>query len=249
MTAERSETASRRLPRRDERSEANDGRRKTEDSAARRGERSDANDAVGGEFDRLGGHGKIRGMLAAVLEKQIISEQEYLDGEEFSEVPHEYLNGVVYAMAGGTREHAAICLNITAALHGQLRGKPCRPYSDAMRLRIERGDDLRYYYPDAMVVCEKSASAIWEDSPVVIFEVLSEGTERVDREEKRDAYFGIPSLRSYVLVDSRRLEVTLFRREEGGSWTAQNLGKTEARLALPDIGCELALADIYEGVL
>ncbi len=177
-----------------------------------------------------------------------VSEKDYLNGEELSHVPHEYLNGVVYGMAGGTRAHAAIAGNIFAALHGQLRSKRCRAYHEAMRLRIERGEDLRFYYPDAMVVCQESASEVWEDAPSVVVEVLSDGTDRVGLGEKRDAYFGIASLHTYLVVDSRRMEVTVFHRE-GDSWTAAMIRDAAEVIHLPEIECELGVAEIYEGAL
>ncbi len=186
-------------------------------------------------------------MPVITSQEPYLSERDYLEGEEYSDVPHEYLNGVVYAMAGGTREHAQIAGNIFGQLYVALRGKPCRPYNEAMRLRVQRESDLRFYYPDAMVVCRPSASNVWEDSPTVIVEVLSESTERTDREEKRNAYFGIGALRVYALIDSRRMEVTVFRRE-GETWGMQVLRTKEDRLAIPEIGCELSLVDIYEGV-
>ncbi len=177
-----------------------------------------------------------------------VSEDEYLEGEEESAIRHEYLNGVVYGMAGGTRAHATIAGNVFGRLFIALSGKKCRPYSEAMRLRLQRGDDLRFYYPDAMVVCTRSASEVWEDAPSVVVEVLSESTERTDLGEKRDAYFAIPSLEVYLAVDSRRMEVTIYRRA-GDTWKTEFARLGTDILDLPGIGCALTLAEIYEGAL
>ncbi len=192
-------------------------------------------------------------MSLAVRHPDFISEQEYLEAEERAEVRHEYVNGFVFlkdgvqGMAGGTRQHATLSGNIFAALHAALRGKRCRPYVENMKLRVQRGEAVEFFYPDVMVVCQPSGSNVWEDAPRVIFEVLSEGTERTDRIEKRDAYLGIPSLSAYVVLDSRRLDAVVFRRV-GGEWKTEAMQDSAGVIDLPEIESQLPLAMLYEGV-
>ena len=193
-------------------------------------------------------------MSLAIRHANFISEEEYLEAEERAEVRHEYVNGFVFlkdgmqGMAGGTRQHATLSGNVFAALHAALRGKRCRPYVENMKLRVRREEDVQFFYPDVMVVCQPSESEVWEDAPRVIFEVLSEGTERTDRIEKRDAYLGIPSLSAYVVLDSRRLDALVFRRV-GEEWTTETMQDAAGVIDLPGIECRLPLATVYEGVL
>lgn len=182
-----------------------------------------------------------------------ISEEEYLRGEELALEKHEYVNGMVFkkygasGMAGGTRQHATIAGNIHGALHNALRGKKCRPYIENMKLRVQRASETRFFYPDVMVVCEPSTSDVWEDKPVVIFEVLSESTEREDMGDKRAAYLAIPSLAAYVLLDSRNVDALVIR-QDGASWTSTPLRELADVIELPEIGASLPLSAAYEGV-
>ena len=187
-------------------------------------------------------------MSLALGALELISEADYLADEERAGERHEFVCGKIYGMEGRTRVHATVTGNVCAALHAALRGGRCRPYAGNMKLRIQRGEDLRFYYPDAMVVRGRSGSEVWEDAPSVIFEVLSEGTERTDRIEKRDAYLGIPSLSAYVVLDSRRLDAVIFRRV-GGEWTTETMQDAAGVIDLPGIECRLPLATVYEGVL
>ena len=176
-----------------------------------------------------------------------LTPEDFLRDEDCAFHKHEYLNGVVYAMAGGTIRHARIAGNIFSALSQKLRGKRCQPFNSDLLTRVQNGNDLRFYYPDVSVVCESNAlDAHFQDRPVVIFEVLSESTARLDRGEKRAAYLTIPSLRVLALVDTEIMAVTLWRRT-GESWTQEYAATPEQVLALPEIECELPLVEIYEG--
>ncbi|MCA9490708.1 MAG: Uma2 family endonuclease [Myxococcales bacterium] len=140
---------------------------------------------------------------------------DYLEVEDTSPLRHEYCDGEIWAMAGGTPEHAALCAALPGLLARQLVG-PCRMYSSD--LRIATGDGL-YTYPDAAVVCgpvERDASSTTHvTNPTVLFEVLSPATEAYDRGEKRSRYQRMPSVRAVVLIaqDTHRVEV--YRREQG----------------------------------
>lgn len=188
-------------------------------------------------------------MSLAERHAPLVPVDEYLATEEFSSCKREYLNGVVYAMAGGTVRHSQLGTNITAALHVRLRGKRCRPFNSDMLLRIQHGTDRRFYYPDAMVVCESNApDERFQDRPVVIFEVLSENTSRTDLGEKRDAYLRIPTLRAYVVVDSQQIVATTYRPTQDGVEISRATSLDEV-VGLPEIDCEIPLAEIYEGAL
>lgn len=175
----------------------------------------------------------------------LVSPVEYLDGEAAAVVKHEFLNGTVYAMAGGSPRHAEIAINILASFKATLRGTPCRPYNSDVLVHLRHGADERFYYPDVSVVCGPKPVGLTIDAPTVIVEVLSPSTERQDRGEKRDAYLRCESLQYYILVHSERVEVTLHSRA-GAEWQITGFDETTDILSLPAIGAELSLADIYE---
>lgn len=186
-------------------------------------------------------------MSTAVQHAPLVSPEEYLAGEAASEIKHEYLNGVVYAMAGARQRHNDLASNILGFLHARLRGQPCRPYGSDMLVRVERGLDLRFYYPDVSIICRPAGpDARVQTQPSVIFEVLSESTARTDTGEKRMAYLTIPTLEAYVLVDSSERAVTVWRRT-GEDWAPAVFTEPEATLVFTSADCALTVGEIYEG--
>ncbi len=141
--------------------------------------------------------------MTAVKKPDLLSVEEYLEGEELSETKHEYLGGTVHAMAGATIRLNNIAGNAFGVLFGKLRGKPCQPFNSDTKVRIELADHTRFYYPDAMVVCQSNPETDHvQNQPVVVIEVLSESTRRTDMGEKRDGYLAIPSLKVLMLVET-----------------------------------------------
>jgi Uma2 family endonuclease len=170
---------------------------------------------------------------------------EYLAREETSEIKHDYLRGEVWAMAGGTIEHARLQLAIGSELRVALRGKPCVVLSSDARIRIDATD--RSTYPDVSVVCGKrEVSAIDRHglvNPILIVEVLSEGTERDDRGQKFAHYRHLESLQEYVLVSQDVQRIEVFRRSEEG-WILNDAvpGQT---LELRSLGVTLDVGAVY----
>jgi len=187
--------------------------------------------------------------MTALEKPHFITIEDYLAGEEISDVKHEYLGGTVHAMAGATNRHNTIAVNGLASLHSQLRGKSCQPFNRDTKVRIEFPDHTRLYYPDAMVVRDKrSATEHFQDRPLVIVEVLSDSTRRTDLCEKRDAYLTISSLKVLLLVELDTASVLVHRRKpEGGFATELHCG-IDATIPLPEIEANLPLADLYERV-
>lgn len=187
--------------------------------------------------------------MTALKRPEVVSVEEYLAGEELAEKKHEYLGGAVHAMAGAGNRHNDIAGNAFAFLHGKLRGKPCQPFNSDTKVRIEYPDHVRFYYPDAMVVCQKNPdSDHFQNLPVVVIEVLSESTRRTDLGEKRDAYLTIPSLKVLLLVEADSPQVILYRRKPEGGFSSELHEGLDAVIPLPEIEAELALAEIYERV-
>lgn len=177
---------------------------------------------------------------------------EYLAFERAqNDAKHEYLNGEVILMAGASLEHNRIVSNLVATLHAQMRGRPCDVFSGDMRVHIAATG--LYTYPDIAALCgepqlEDSESDILLN-PGVIMEVLSPSTEAYDRGAKFDHYRSIESLQTYVLIAQERAQIELFQRQEQENWLLSVVKGLEASLSLTAIGCELALADVYERVL
>src|SRR5262245_43140779 len=133
--------------------------------------------------------------MSAAKKLNLVSVKEYLAGELISPIKHEYLGGVVYAMAGARNVHNVIAGNIFAALHGRLRGRRCRPYNSDTKIRVRLPTQVRFYYPEVSVVCRPNPPTdSFQDEPAVLFEVLSRKTRRIDEGEKKDAYLTIASL-------------------------------------------------------
>ena len=187
-------------------------------------------------------------MTAQLVRDFIVSPEDYLDGELVSEVKHEYLSGVVYAMAGARNVHNDIATNIVGLLHAQLRGKACRTYNSDTKVRLRLPAGLRFYYPDAQVTCHpNSPDDTYQDQPVVVIEVISESTRRTDEGEKLEGYCALPSLEVYLLVESERALVIGYRRGAAG-FTREVHSGLGAIIPLACMGAELHLAEIYERV-
>ncbi len=186
--------------------------------------------------------------MAQALHRVHYTRAEYISFERSANVKHEYLDGVIYAMAGGTPSHAAIAANVIASLVSGLRERPFRVYTSDLRIRVaETGLET---YPDVTVVpLPAELDAVDRHvvtNPVLVVEVTSPSTEEYDRGEKLGHYQRIPSLREIVMVAHRGQRIDVVRRGADGSWTT---GSAEAggRVTLLSLGCLLAVDDVYRG--
>jgi Uma2 family endonuclease len=186
--------------------------------------------------------------MTAAPRLNLVSVDDYLAGELTSPVKHEYLGGVVYAMAGAANVHNVIAMNIGARLHARLRGKPCRPYNSDTKIRVRLPTHVRFYYPDISIICRSNAPGeSFQDEPAVIVEALSESTRRIDEGEKRDAYLTIPSLQVYLLVEQDSPAVVAFRRG-GPEFVREVYHGLDTIIPLEEINTSLPLNEIYEAV-
>ena len=186
--------------------------------------------------------------MSAAPKWNLISVEDYLAGELISPIKHEYIGGVVYAMAGARNLHNTIKDNTQGSLHFRLRGKRCRPHGSDTKVRIDLLTHFRFYYPDVHVTCDPNPPEdSFQDQPVVLFEVLSRRTRRIDEGEKKDAYLAIPSLRVYGMIEQESAAVVVFRRTDVG-WTREVHEGLTAVIPLSEIETELPLAEIYDGV-
>ena len=145
------------------------------------------------------------------------------------------------AMAGGTAAHAAIQRNLIFALTGRLRGKPCQPYGSELKILV----DGRVRYPDAFFVCTLVAPrTMVVPDPVVVFEILSDGTAHDDLVVKHGEYRACPSVRRYVVLEQAQQGALVFARK-GEDWVSETLVGEAAALRLPELGIDIPLAEIY----
>ncbi|HEX8297464.1 MAG TPA: Uma2 family endonuclease [Chthoniobacteraceae bacterium] len=201
-----------------------------------------------GEIARRDLGNKVVAMTAERAESQLLSAEDYLAWEESQEQKHEYVGGMVYAMAGGTNAHAAIAANVLVSLGSQLRGKRCRPFSSDLKVRVRYPTHTRFYYPDAMIACSQApGESVFHDEPTVLIEIASSSTRRTDEWEKREAYLSIPSLRAYLLLEQDRAAAVVWRRGEQ-EFARETYSSLEAVIPLPEIEAQLALAEVYEAV-
>jgi Uma2 family endonuclease len=171
--------------------------------------------------------------------------EEYLTLEESSTVRHEFLAGEIYAMAGGSPEHAALAMAIGAAMIELLRGRPCRVHSSDLRVRVQETGLTTY--PDVTVVCgpyetdPQSRHTI--TNPLIVVEVTSESTDEYDRGDKLAGYQRVRSLSTIVLVSHRERLIEVFERRDD-AWQ-----RTEARrgesVRVEALGGELSVDQIY----
>lgn len=172
-----------------------------------------------------------------------LSIEEYLEGEKYSDIRHEYERGEVVAMVGAGRNHNRLTLSVALALSRHLEGTPCEVFITDMKVRV---NDC-FFYPDVVVGCDPGDDHdFYLERPILIVEVLSETTEQRDRTVKRLAYPSIPSLREYLILSQDRPRAELYRRS-GEGWDLEIYGPGET-LRLESVGLELAVDAIYRRV-
>jgi len=179
-----------------------------------------------------------------------LSEQEYLALERASTERHEYVDGEIFAMSGGSRAHSLVGGNVLGEIRAALSERDCEVHGSDMRLKIPATG--RYVYPDASVVC---GEALFEDeeedtllNPKVIVEVLSKSTEPYDRGDKFENYQSLSSLREYVLLSQKKIRVEHYSLQPDGTWVLRVLGAGE-RLVFESVGCEIEVDRAYLRVL
>ena len=178
--------------------------------------------------------------------KEQTTRSEYLDFDETSAEKHEFYDGQIFAMSGGTFNHSTIGLNIATVLRSQLRGKPCQPMNSDMRVHTPSGLDT---YPDISAFCgepELSDKDRTLNNPVVIVEVLSPSTRSYDRGDKFWHYRSIASLQDYLLIDSESVYVEHHHRQNKDEWLLHEYRDLGDSIMLDALGLTLSLQSFYE---
>ena len=176
-----------------------------------------------------------------------VTVEEYLLLEEAAQEKYEYVEGDVVAMAGATEEHNWIVANLMREIGSFLKGKGFDIFPSDFRVTTPAAKS--YFYPDATIVCGDTEMQpdVFDTllNPVIIFEVVSNGTENIDRGYKFFHYQQILSLQEYVLVDSRTYAVEIIRRQANDLWKFDKFSPDNKQLHLTSIDCTLSFDDIY----
>ncbi|HEX9960159.1 MAG TPA: Uma2 family endonuclease [Pyrinomonadaceae bacterium] len=190
-------------------------------------------------------------MSAIVKEKRKYSLEEYAELEKTSEERLEYFDGNVWSMAGASRKHERLVVNVINALSNSLRGRGCVVYSSNLRIKVPAYPPYRY--PDVTALCGEE---VFEDfygldvliNPSLIVEILSPSTKSFDIGDKFTYYKSIESFTEYLLIDQDKPHVVLYTKQSADAWLHREFNALQDKIFLSSLDCELAAAEIYENV-
>ncbi|MFT4927426.1 MAG: Uma2 family endonuclease [Phenylobacterium sp.] len=186
--------------------------------------------------------------MSTITQRQLITSEVYLEDELVRSIKHEYVNGEIFAMAGATPNHGRITGNVFGEFRTHLKGHPCEPFASDMKVKTSTGS---YRYPDVMVVHKALGDNNFIDNgyvsqtPVIIVEVLSRTTRKIDERDKLMEYINIATLKEYVIIEQDVVDVTVYRKSD--DWRCQHyfLGDD---IHFESIDCRLAVEEIYHRV-
>ncbi|MEK8016928.1 MAG: Uma2 family endonuclease [Candidatus Parabeggiatoa sp.] len=188
--------------------------------------------------------------MSAQPQSVYITPQEYLTIEHEAEYKSEYFDGEIFAMSGASPKHNQITINVSAEIQTQFKKRPCRVYSNDMRVKVSPTD--LYTYPDIVALCDK---ARFDDehkdtllNPTVIIEVLSDSTANYDRGTKFKHYRTLESLKEYLLIAQDECHIEHYIRQINNQWVLSETSDLKETIDLPSIDCHLALTDVYDKV-
>ncbi|SJM96535.1 Uma2 family endonuclease [Crenothrix polyspora] len=179
-------------------------------------------------------------------ENTYLSEAEYLATEPDLEVRREYINGNIYAMAGGSTNHNILSGNIFGEFRSHLKGTPCVTFMSDIKVPLKVSSGNNYVYPDVLVDCSKiEGKSYFSNSPLLIVEVLSKSTRKRDLTTKLLRYINLPSLLEYVVVEQDFVQIQIFRKKTDWKDEFYFLGDS---ITFESIALTLSVADIYDRV-
>ena len=179
-----------------------------------------------------------------------LTDEEYLERERKAEFRHEFYDGIIYAMSGGSSPHALIITALGREFGNAFKKRPCWVATSELRVRVARGG--LYAYPDAVILRGEATFADAQKdtllNPTLLIEVLSPSTEAYDRGFKTEQYRKIESLREYALVSQSRPHVEIFRRQPGGGWLLSEFTGLDTACRFESVDCTIPLAEIYDKI-
>jgi len=178
------------------------------------------------------------------------SVQDYLDGEQATEVKHEYLGGQVVAMGGASDRHGLIAGSLHATLLPAARRKGCQLFIADMKVCVDHDGESYFYYPDLLLSCQPGdkESPYYRRQPCLLVEVLSPSTERIDTREKLFAYRLLPSLREYLLLRQDGVRADLYQLGDEGRWQHHVFSQPDEVLTLRCLDAAVSLREVYADV-
>jgi len=181
--------------------------------------------------------------MSAAKEVKLISVAEYLENELSREVKHEYVNGGIYAMAGASENHDYISGNIYRKFGNHLENSSCRPFTSDIKLKTAKGN---FRYPDCMVICEEdNENDFYKTKAVILVEVLSRSTRKIDEKDKLLEYINIPTLKEYVLIEQDFVDIEVFRKKD--NWFPKHYFLGD-EVTFESIDLTLTVEEIYHRV-
>ena len=188
--------------------------------------------------------------MVTTADTRIYTPEEYLALEAEADVRHEYLNGEIREMAGGTTNHNEIITNLCVALKPRLRKENYRLFTENVRVWIEK---YRVYtYPDVMVIADEpiyyGKGTTTVINPCLIIEVASKSTKNYDQGDKFDYYRGLSSLQEYILIEQSRVHVLQHTKTNNNQWLLTEYEEDSQEFSLSILPLSLVLDEIYEGV-
>jgi len=188
--------------------------------------------------------------MVITSDTRIYTPEEYLALETDSDIRHEFLNGEIRAMAGGTTNHNEIITNLCVALKPRLRKENYRLFTENVRVWIEK---YRVYtYPDVMAIADKpiyyGKGTTTVVNPCLIIEVASKSTKNYDQGDKFDYYRSLSSLQEYILVEQSQIHVLQYTKTDNNQWLLAEYESDSRNFSLKILPLSIALVDIYEGV-
>ncbi len=187
--------------------------------------------------------------MSAKPKQKHLTPEEYLAIEREAEYKSEYIDGVMYSMAGGSPKHSLVGVNVSTELNVQLKSSPCRVFNSDQKVRVP--SKRKYLYPDVTVVCSEPQ---YDDSdvllnPLLIVEVLSDSTAGYDRNRKFLFYQEIESFSEYLLISQDEPVVEHYVKQPNDSWIYTTTKGLDQNVRLTTVDCRLELRDIYAKVI
>jgi Uma2 family endonuclease len=185
--------------------------------------------------------------MVALPDRLLMTYEEYIAWESTQEMRHEFCDGEVIAMAGGTRDHNRVSVNFLKTLDNALADRPCEVYIADVKVQVK--PKRKYFYPDVVVTCDERdrTDSLVVSFPCLIIEVLSPSTEAYDRGFKFSQYRQFETLQEYVLVQVEQPMVEVFQRNEQGQWVLFEYGLDD-RLLLKSVNVEIAVSALYQQI-
>lgn len=189
-------------------------------------------------------------MIALKEPFPLFTPAEYLAWEERQEFRHEYIDGKIYSMTGGTVNHGRIALNIGSVLANHLRGSGCMVLNSDVKVQVSESNSTSFCYPDISVTCDERDRQAdrFISHPCLIIEVLSPSTEAYDRGKKFRKYRRSATLQEYVLISTTDIRLEIYRRNEQGKWEVETCLEGDL-VELQSISFTAAIEQIYEDIV